>query len=153
MQFSSIWPIDRTLSGATALGQERTWERWQWRSTLHSPKLQHYWNLNIRLSSVISGTTGKGFFLPLCRGAVGVFYNPSRMSNTYESLPVREKRLINTQTPIYIIKITQLYMYIYIYIYIYIYTNFVEHNRHFLSTYFLVDRFVLPYCFYRIRRE
>ena len=32
-------------------------------------------------------------------------------------------------------------------------TNFVEHNRHFLSTYFLVDSFVLPYCFYRIRWE
>ena len=32
-------------------------------------------------------------------------------------------------------------------------TNFVEHNRHFLSTYFLLDPFVLPYCFYRIRQE
>ena len=40
-----------------------------------------------------------------------------------------------------------------IYVYIYIYTNFVEHNRHFLSTYFLVDPFILTYCFYRIRRE
>ena len=52
------------------------------------------------------------------------------------------------------------YAYIYIYIYIYIYrqhffinTNFVEHNRHFLSTYFLLDPFILPYCFYRIGRE
>ena len=42
---------------------------------------------------------------------------------------------------------------IYIYIYIYIYTNFIEHNRHFLSTYFLLDPFVLPYCFYRIQQE
>ena len=40
-----------------------------------------------------------------------------------------------------------------IYIYIYIYTNFVEHNRQFLFTYFLVDPFILPYCFYRIRWE
>ena len=24
-------------------------------------------------------------------------------------------------------------------------TNFVEYNRHFLSTYFLVDPFILPY--------
>ena len=40
-----------------------------------------------------------------------------------------------------------------IHIYIYININFVEHNRHFLSTYFLLDPFVLPYCFYRIRRE
>ena len=36
---------------------------------------------------------------------------------------------------------------------IFINTNFVEHNRHFLSTYFLIDPFILPYCFYRIRRE
>ena len=44
-------------------------------------------------------------------------------------------------------------IYIYIYIYMYVYfgsifffnTNFVEYNRHFLSTYFLVDPFILPY--------
>ena len=53
-------------------------------------------------------------------------------------------------------------MYIYmsvclsLYIYMqhfFINTNFIEHNRHFLSTYFLLDPFVFPYCFYRIRRE
>ena len=32
-------------------------------------------------------------------------------------------------------------------------TNFIKYNRHFLSTYFLLDPFVYPYCFYRIRRE
>ena len=47
---------------------------------------------------------------------------------------------------------------IYIYICIFwqhffINTNFVEHNRHFPYTYFLVDPFILPYCFYCIRRE
>ena len=31
--------------------------------------------------------------------------------------------------------------------------NFIKHNRHFMSTYFLLDPFVLLYCFYRIRRE
>ena len=36
---------------------------------------------------------------------------------------------------------------------IYIYTNFVEHNRHFLSTYYLVDPFIFPYWFYDIRQE
>ena len=46
-QFSSIWPIDRL---------EWTSERWQWRGTLHSPKLQHYWNLTIRLFGLISRT-------------------------------------------------------------------------------------------------
>ena len=53
-QFSSIWPIDRILSGATKSGPKWNWERWQWRGTLHSTKLQHYWNLIIRLFSVIS---------------------------------------------------------------------------------------------------
>ena len=36
-------------------GPEWPWERWQWRGTLHSPKLQHYWSLTIRLFNVISG--------------------------------------------------------------------------------------------------
>ena len=40
-----------------------------------------------------------------------------------------------------------------LYIYIYIYIYLVEHNRHFLSTYFLVDPFILPYWFYNIRRK
>ena len=43
--------------------------------------------------------------------------------------------------------------YIYIYIYIYIYANFIKHNRHFMSTYFLLDPFEFPYYFYRIRGE
>ena len=48
--------------------------------------------------------------------------------------------------------------YIYIYIYICIFTqhflvnaNFIKHNRHFMSTYFLLDPFEFPYYFYRIR--
>ena len=59
---------------------------------------------------------------------------------------------------------THRHIYIYIYIYIwgcickfwqhfFINTNFVEYNRHFLSTYFLVDPSILPYWFYSIRRE
>ena len=44
-------------------------------------------------------------------------------------------------------------LYIYIYIYIYIYANFIKHNRHFMSTYFLLDPFEFPYYFYRIRGE
>ena len=39
------------------------------------------------------------------------------------------------------------------YIYIYIHINFVEHNRHFLSTYFLVNPYILLYCFWNIRWE
>ena len=40
-----------------------------------------------------------------------------------------------------------------VYIYVYIYTNFIKHNRHFMSTYFLLDPFEFPYYFYRIRGE
>ena len=35
--------------------------------------------------------------------------------------------------------------------YIYISANFIKHNRHFMSTYFLLDPFEFPYYFYRIR--
>ena len=48
-------PIDRTLIRCYHSGPEWTWERWQWRDTPHSPKLQHCWNLTIILFSVISG--------------------------------------------------------------------------------------------------
>ena len=40
-----------------------------------------------------------------------------------------------------------------IYIHIYICANFIKHNRHFMSTYFLLDPFEFPYYFYRIRGE
>ena len=33
-----------------------TWEGWQWKGTLHSPNLQDYWSLTIRLFRVISRT-------------------------------------------------------------------------------------------------
>ena len=56
MQFSSIWSIDRTLIRSYHSEPEWTWEWWLWRGTPHSPKLQHYWNLTIRLFSVISRT-------------------------------------------------------------------------------------------------
>ena len=51
-------------------------------------------------------------------------------------------------------------VYIYIYIYICIFrqhffvnANFIKHNRHFMSTYFLLDPFEFPYYFYRILGE
>ena len=51
-----IEPIDRVLSGATTLGLSGPGSNLQWRSALHFPKLQHHWNLTIRLFSVISRT-------------------------------------------------------------------------------------------------
>ena len=51
---------------------------------LHSPKLQHHWNLTIRLFRVIPKTlVGGGGVLPLLRGAVAVLYSPSLLGNTY----------------------------------------------------------------------
>ena len=55
-------------------------------------------------------------------------------------------------THVHLCVCAHIYIYIYIYI-IYIYTNFIKHNRHFVSTYFLLDPFVFSYCFYRIRQE
>ena len=57
-------------------GEEWTSERWQWRGTPHFPKLQHHWNLTIRLF-LISRTFVWGV-LPLWTDAVGVFYSSSR---------------------------------------------------------------------------
>ena len=47
-----------------------------------SPKLQHHWNLTIRLFDVISRTHRRWSVLPFSRGAVGVFYSSIRLSNT-----------------------------------------------------------------------
>ena len=81
---SSIWLIDRTLSGATT--PEWTWEQWQWRGTPHSPKFQLYWNLAIRLFSIIYQDTrwGEGRSYPSAEMQLGVFYNPSWLVFTEE---------------------------------------------------------------------
>ena len=46
-----------------------------------------------------------------------------------------------------------IYIYICVYVYMYIYANFIKHNRHFMSTYFLQDPFEFPYYFYRFWKE
>ena len=56
MQFSSIWPIDRALSGATTPGQSGPGSNGNEWGAPHSPKLKHDWNPTIRLFSVISRT-------------------------------------------------------------------------------------------------
>ena len=55
---------------------EWTWKRRQWKGTLHSPTLQHYWSLIIRLYNVIIRTIVQGVLL-FFRDAVGVFYTSS----------------------------------------------------------------------------
>ena len=77
---SSSSPIDRTLIRCYHSGPEWTCERWQWRGTPHSLRLQHYWDLINKLLMSYPGYTWGGV-LPLCREAVGVFYSPSQLSN------------------------------------------------------------------------
>ena len=66
IQFNSIWPIDMTIRCFHS-GREWTWDRWQWRGTPHSPKLQHYCSLTIRLLNIISRTLVEGPLTPLPR--------------------------------------------------------------------------------------
>ena len=80
-QFLTL-PIARTLLPVTFA---YAWKWKQGRSTLHSPKLQHYWNLTIRLLSFISRTLIRGV-LPLCRDPVALFYSPNRLGNIYISM-------------------------------------------------------------------
>ena len=61
---------------------------------------------------------------------------------------------------IYIYVCVCVYIYIYIFVCVYVYFGSISllipislNIRHFLSTYFFLDPFVLPYCFYRIQRE
>ena len=81
MQFSSIWPVDSNLSGATTSGQSEPGRDGN-EGVLHIPQ-----------SSTITGTLTSdclisyvghslGEDLPLCRDAVVVFYSPSRLGNT-----------------------------------------------------------------------
>ena len=78
MQFNSIWPIDRTLSGATTPGQSGPGND------------GNKGVLCILQSSNITGTSPSDCFvlypghlldgvLPLCRDAVSVFYSPSQL--------------------------------------------------------------------------
>ena len=51
---------------------------------------------------------------------------------------------------------THSYIYIYICIFrqhFFVNANFIKHNRHFMSTYFLLDPFEFPYYFYCILGE
>ena len=104
-QFCSIWLIDTTLFRCYYAGPEWTWERWQSWGTPHSPKLQHYWNLTNRLFSVISRrlVVRRGGCLPLCRGAVGIFFSLQPQ--------------VTGQPTFWISSLDYIYIYIYIYIY------------------------------------
>ena len=82
-QFSLIWPIDRTLTGATSPGQIRSGSDGRKGVLYIFPKLQYCWSLTISLFSIISKTLDQGGGLFLCRDAVGVFCSPSQLGQDY----------------------------------------------------------------------
>ena len=59
----------------TVSPEEWTWERWQWKGTLYSLKLQHYRSFTIRLFNVISRTLIREVLLR-SRDAAGTYYRP-----------------------------------------------------------------------------
>ena len=75
----SIWPIDRTQSGATSPGQSGPRNNDNEAGIPHSPNLQG-WSLAIWWFNVISGILVRGGGLPLHRYAVSVFYSHSWLS-------------------------------------------------------------------------
>ena len=77
-------------------GPEWTWEQWQWWGALHSPKLQHHWNLTIRLFRVIYRTL------------IGGSYPSAKVQLVYSTDPLLGKEKLK--------EIVALYIYIYIYI-------------------------------------
>ena len=81
-QFSSIWLIDKTLSGATTLGQNG------W----------YYYCLTIRLFSVLSRNLIQGV-LPLCSDAVSVFYCPNWMGHLFYWVAKKKMMMIYLSGP------------------------------------------------------
>ena len=75
MQFSSIQTIDRALSGAIIPGQSRPGSNGN-KGVFHIPQSPSITGTSL-LDCLVSypGHTLEGGVLPLCRGAVGVFYS------------------------------------------------------------------------------
>ena len=80
--FWSLTPLQKCIW--CILQRQPTGTR-EWRSTLHSQKLQHYWSLTIRMFSVISRKLVLGV-LPLCRNAFGVFCSASQQGQENEGV-------------------------------------------------------------------
>ena len=62
---------------------ESSWQWWQCKGTLHSPKFNHYWRLTIRLFNIISRHQFGGIIF-ICKDAVDLFYSPSRLNSGRE---------------------------------------------------------------------
>ena len=81
MSNSSLWPKDKTLSGAFTPDQSGPESDGNKEVVRIPSKFQHYWSLTIRLFSFISRTLVGGV-LTLCRDVVGVFYSPNSLGLT-----------------------------------------------------------------------
>ena len=77
-QFSSIWPINKTLSNATTLGQSEPGNNGN-EGVLRIPQsscITGTWPSDSVISKILLGGV-----LPLCREAVDVFYSPNLLGN------------------------------------------------------------------------
>ena len=81
-QFSFICLIDKTLPGATNLGQSGPGSHGNEGVLCIPPKLLYYWTSPSNCFTSYTGHSLEGV-LPLCKGAVGVFYSPSRLSKIH----------------------------------------------------------------------
>ena len=76
-QFSSIWPIDKTHSGATSQDQRKP-ETDANDAVLHIPQSSSSAETSLS-DCLVWYPHSVGVVLPLCRSAVGKFYSPSRL--------------------------------------------------------------------------
>ena len=71
----SLWSQAECTVKCYHSGSVWTYEQWQWRGTPHSPKLQHYWRLTIRLFNVNTGNS------------LGKSYPSAEMQSVYSAAP------------------------------------------------------------------
>ena len=82
-QFSSIWPIDRTLSGATTPGPSGPGSDGN-KGVLHIPQSSSITGISPSDCLMLyPGHLLGGGVLPLCRDVVSVFYSPSQLGNVH----------------------------------------------------------------------
>ena len=87
-QFTSFWPIDRTLSGATTPGQSGLGSGGN-EGVLHIPQSPCITGTPLSDCSVSYPGNSLGWgVLPLCREAVVVFYSPSRLDKLFPGFPL-----------------------------------------------------------------
>ena len=86
-QFSSIWPIDRTLSGSTTPGLSEPGSGAMKMYSAFPTAPDYLKPLYLIVQWHIHDTSWR--FLPHCRAAVGVFYSPSWLANVFSLITCR----------------------------------------------------------------